>query len=199
MGARIVQVGLAVIVAAGIPSAFAQKLHKCSDGKGGTVFQQAPCGETQAEAEARARERERLQTEEARKKEELQRRKEEQIQKGRERDRAYQQQLEERAAAARKVEEAEKRFTLGVTPASDQDDSLPADVAATYPGPWRGDANIVITGALGKKQIQGCDKFRYRQRKGGGNEFLVNCTVGSKKDHYFVWPASEAVRGPVKF
>jgi hypothetical protein len=188
-----------VALMAGAPAALAQKMYRCPDGKGGTVFQQAQCGETAAEAEARAKERERLQAEEAKKKAELQRRKDEQIQKGRERDKAYQQQVQEKAAAAKKVEEAEKRFMQGIVPASNQEDSLPADVAAAYPGPWRGDQHAVITSALAKKQVQGCGQFRYKQRPDAGKEFLVNCTTGSRKDHYFVWPGSEAVMGPRKF
>jgi hypothetical protein len=205
--ARCVQVGLALGLMAAAPWALGQKMYRCSDGKGGTTFQQSPCPETAQEAEARAKEKERLEAEAARRKAEEAKKKEEALAKARERDKAYQQQLQERAEAKRKAEEAERKIlegtgkepgaapVAGAASGADDDGNLPAHVAQTYPGPWKTGGNAIISSALAKKQVAGCAKYRYRQRPKG--EFMVNCTPG--KDHYFVWPQSEAVSGPVKF
>ena len=210
------RLALAIALGAAAPAALAQKMNKCPDGKGGWVFQQERCGESPQEAEARAKEQERIQAEKKRKQEEEARKKAEAIQKGKERDAAYQQHLKERAEAQKASAEAERRILQGTAkegggtassvaaaaagaapPASAaaDDDGLPAHIAQTYPGPWKSGSNTIIASAFGKKQVAGCDKYRYRQRPKG--EFLVNCTPG--KNHYFVWPSSEAVSGPVKF
>ena len=83
-------------------------------------------------------------------------------------------------------------------PAGD-DGSLPSGMVSIYPGPWKEGSNNVIASAFTKKAIQGCDQYRYRQRAGGGpGEFVVQCKPGNKV-HYFVWPQTEAVKGPVRF
>ena len=213
-------VGIALGLMAAAPLALAQKMYKCTDASGSTVFQQSPCPETAKEAEARAREKERIEAEAARRKAEEARRKAEAIAKGKERDKAYEQQMKERAEERRKAEEAEKRLMQGTTlegskpgaaaaaaapgaapaaPAGD-DGGLPSGMGSVYPGPWKEGANSVIASAFGKKAIQGCDQYRYRQRAGGApGEFLVQCKPGGNKVHYFVWPQTEAVKGPVRF
>jgi hypothetical protein len=195
---RALQLGFVVLAAAAAPAALGQKMYKCPDGKGGTVFQQAACPETETEAEARKKERDRLQAEQAKKKEDEERRKAEAIEKAKERDKAYLQQQEER----RKLEEAEKKAISAAGPATSADDGgLPDNISATYPGPWKEGNNTIITGAFGKKGIEGCSAYRYRQRAGGGaGDFLVQCkTGGAKRNHYFVWPQTEAVYGPVRY
>jgi hypothetical protein len=191
-------------------------MNKCSDGKGGWIFQQERCGESAQEAEARAREQARIQAEKKQKQEDEARRKAEAIRKGKERDAAYQKHLKERAEAQKASAEAERKILQGTgkeggataspvaasaagaapapTAASD-DEGLPAHIAQTYPGPWKSGSNTLIASAMGKKEVAGCDKYRYRQRPNG--EFMVNCLPG--KNHYFVWPSSGAVSGPVKF
>jgi hypothetical protein len=195
---RKLAIGLATALLAAAPVASGQKMYKCPDGKGGTVFQQAACAETEAEAEARKKERDRLQAEQAKQKEEEARRKAEAIEKAKERDKAYLQQQEER----RKLEEAEKKALDATRPATSADEGgLPDNVSATYPGPWKEGANTIITSAFTKKSIEGCSPYRYRQRAGGGaGDFLVQCKAGgAKKNHYFVWPQTEAVYGPVRY
>jgi hypothetical protein len=195
---RKLAIGIALGLMAAAPCALAQKMYKCPDGKGGTVFQQGACPETEAEAEARKKERDRIQAEQARKKEDEERRKAEAISKAKERDKAYLQQQEER----RKLEEAEKKSVDGNKPATAADDGgIPDHVADTYPGPWKEGVNTVITSAFAKKAIEGCGSYRYRQRSGGGSgDFLVQCkSTGVKRNHYFVWPQSEAVYGPVRY
>ena len=182
------------------PLALGQKMYKCPDGKGGTTFQQSPCPETPQEAEARAKEKERLKEEEARKKEEAAGKKAEQAAKAKERDKAYQQQMEERAQEAKKAREVEQSLREGTTQEK-SDGSLTLDMEKQYPGPWRDTANADITAAFAKAKIQGCEKFRYRQRVGGGSgEFLVHCTTDGKSwvAQYFVWLASGTIKGPYK-
>jgi hypothetical protein len=196
------RVGLALGLMAVAPLAFGQKMYKCPDGKGGTTFQQSPCyiPETPQETEARAKEKERLKVEEARKKEEDARRKSEQIAKGKERDKAYQQQMEERAQEAKKAQEAEKRILEGAA-VEKSDGSLTPDMEQQYPGPWRDTAKADINAAFAKAKIKGCEKFRYRQRVGGGSgEFLVHCTTDGTSwvAQYFVWLASGTIKGPYK-
>lgn len=189
---------LVLVLLAAAPAAFAQKMYKCPDGKGGTVFQQGACPETEAEAEARKKERDRIQAEQAKKKEDEERRKAETIQKAKERDKVYLDQQEER----RKLEEAEKKAMQANRPATSGDEGgLPDNVAETYPGPWKEGANTIITGALAKKGVEACGSYRYRQRAGGGSgDFLVQCkSSGVKQNHYFVWPQTEAVYGPVRY
>lgn len=199
--ARCVHVVLALGLMAASPFALGQRMYKCSDGAGGVTFQQSPCPETAKEAEARLKERERLQAEELRRKEDEARRKEEAARKARERDQAYQERAKELAEERRRIEEAERRLMQGTGQVSAKEDTeLPPDIAKVYPGPWREDSNATIATALGKVQAQGCGKFRYRQRAGGGTgEYLVHCTSNAaSRDHYFVWPQSGAARGPVK-
>ena len=182
------------------PLALGQKMYKCPDGKGGTTFQQSPCPETPQEAEARAKEKERLKEEEARKKEGDARKKVEQAAKAKERDKAYQQQMQERAQEAKKAQEAEKHLLEG-TAQENSDGSLTPDMEKQYPGPWRDTANADITAAFAKAKIKGCEKYRYRQRSGGGSgEFLVHCSTDGTSwvAQYFVWLASGTVRGPYK-
>lgn len=198
--ARCIRVGFALGLMAVAPLALGQKMYKCPDGKGGTTFQQSPCPETPQEAEARAKEKERLKEEDTRKKAEDARKKAEQAAKAKERDKAYQQQMEERAQEAKKAQEAEKRLLEGTTQER-SDGSLTPEVERLYPGPWRDSANAAITAAFGKANVKGCEKFRYRQRAGGGSgEFLVHCTTDGKSwvAQYFVWLASGTVKGPYK-
>src|ERR1043165_91618 len=194
------RVALALGLIAVAPLVFGQKMHKCSDGKGGSTFQQTPCPETPQEAEARAKEAERLKAEQARKQEEEVRKKAEGIAKAEERDKAYQQQMEERAAQAKKSQEAEKAILEG-TGKEKSDGSLTADMEKQYPGPWRTAAHPDLTAALAKAQVKGCGKIRYRQRVGGGpGEFLVQCSPDGANwvAQCFVWLATGTVRGPYK-
>src|SRR5262245_54597812 len=125
---------LTLVLAAAAPAAMAQKMFKCPDGKGGTVFQQGACPETEAEAEARKKERDRIQAEQAKKKEDEERRKAETIQKAKERDKVFLDQQEER----RKIEEAEKKAMKASLPAGATDEgNLPDSVSETYPAPWK--------------------------------------------------------------
>ena len=193
-----VQLGFALLLMAGAPVAFGQKMYKCPDGKGGTTFQQEKCAETEAEADKRNKERELREAEAKKKKEEEERRKAETIEKAKERDKAFLEQQE----ARRKIEEAEKKTLEVNKPATSADEGgLPEHVSETYPGPWKEGNNTIITNAFSTKTIAGCSPYRYRQRSGGGQgEFLVQCkTGGVKKNHYFVWPASGAVYGPVQY
>lgn len=201
MRATYAQVGLAVGLLASAPIALGQKLNKCPDGKGGTVFQQEKCGETADQAEARNKERARLEAEAQRKKDEEARRKEESVQKARERDKAYQEQLKERAAEQRKAREAEQRLMEGTSKQKGVDDgSLPAAFVQSHPGAWKDVPNAEIAAALAKNKTPGCAQYRYRQRAGGLPEFVVQCTVDKANwVTYFVWPKAETVKGPARF
>ena len=198
-------VALTLSVLAAAPVAFGQKMYKCSDGKGGTVFQQSPCGESAQEAEARSKERERIEAEAAKKKEDEARKKAENIEKAKERDKAFLDQEKQRVEERKKVEEAERRLMQGTSGGAGLpgafDGSLPSSVENIYPAPWKTDLRTDIASTLGKKQIQGCNKFRYRQRLGGLNEYVVQCTPdgGTNWVTYFVWPGSDGIRGPAKF
>ena len=185
--------------------ALGQKMHKCADGNGGAIFQQAPCPETPQEAEARAKETERLKQAEALKKADEERKKAEALAKLKERDKAYQQQMEERAREAAKAKEAEKRVLEGTTKdvsaAPVSDGTLTPDMEQLYPGPWRDAARADLKAAFEKAKIKDCERFRYRQRTGGGpGEFLVHCTTDGKTwiAQYLVWLASGTVKGPYK-
>ncbi len=105
-----VRVALAAGLVASAPAALGQKLNKCPDGKGGTVFQQEKCAETADQAEARNKERARIEAEAQRNKEEAARRKEESVQKAQERDKAYQDQMKGRAEEQKKSREADQRM-----------------------------------------------------------------------------------------
>ena len=192
--------GFAACLMAIAPAAVAQKMFKCSDGAGGTVFQQAPCPETAKEAEAREQEKQRRDAEAAKKKEEDARKKAEDLQKVKERDAAYQKQMEERAELLKKQQEAEKAHMQGTSrDAATADGTLPAEVEQIYPAPWRMDANAAIAEVF-TKNSRTCAKSRYRQRAGGISEFLVQCTSdGLNWVSYFAWPPSGTLKGPAKF
>lgn len=200
---RRLHVALALALVATAPSAFAQKMYKCADGKGGTVFQQSPCGETQAEADARAKERERLQAEEVRKKEEAERRKQEQIQKAKERDKAYLEQAEKDAAERKKAEGKGQGTPAAAAPmapppaaaANEDDSSLPTAISLTYPAPWREGRNAAIANALTASKIKGCTSFKYRVHSDGAQRpYLVRCTgAGAASDLYLMWPNTGTV------
>ena len=194
------RVALALGLMAVAPLVFGQKMYKCSDGRGGSTFQQTPCAETPQETEARAKEAERLKAEQARKQAEEERRKAEASAKAQERDRAYQQQMEERAEQAKKAQQAEKAILEG-TGKEQSDGSLTVEMEHQYPGPWRTAVHPDLTAALAKAQVKGCGKFRYRQRVGGGpGEFLVQCSADGANwvTQCFVWLATGTVRGPYK-
>lgn len=200
--------GLALCLAVAAPAAFGQKMYRCPDGQGGTTFQQQACPETAKEAEARLKEKERLEGEAARKKDEEARKKAEAAQKAVERDRAYLEAEKQRAEERKKAAEAERAIMQGAGSGSAasaagsapvvNDGSLPDEMAALYPGPWKKDANATIVDILAKKQVSGCGRFQYRQRVNNGADFLVSCQGGAG-NYYFVWPATEGIRGPVKF
>ena len=218
--ARLISLGTAAALLAVAPFAFGQKMYKCKDDSGATVFQQAPCPETAKDAEARLKEKARLEAEAAAKKEDDERKKAEAIAKARERDKAYEREVVERAEERRKAEEATKKLMQGTSlegkapaaavavpapagaapaPAADTG-GLPASMAAIYPGPWKEDPHRIIATAFAKKSITGCDAYRYRQRQGGGvGEFIVQCKAGEYKVNYFVWPETHSVKGPVRF
>ena len=201
MRARFVQVGLAAGLLASAPLALGQKLNKCPDGKGGTVFTQEKCAETADQAEARNKERERVEAEAKRKKEEEARKKEESMQKARERDKAYEEQSKERAEEQRKAREAEQRLMEGTSKQKGVDDgTLPPAFMQSHPGAWNDAQNAEITAAFAKNKTPGCAQYRYRQRAGGLPEFVVQCTVDKANwVTYFVWPKAETVKGPAKF
>ena len=97
-------------------------------------------------------------------------------------------------------QEAEKRVLEG-TAVEKSDGSLTPDMEKQYPGPWHDTAKADINAAFAKAKIKGCEKFRYRQRVGGGSgEFLVHCTTDGTSwvAQYFVWLASGTIKGPYK-
>jgi hypothetical protein len=201
MRTRYLHAGLAMGLIAWAPIALGQKMFKCSDGKGGTIFQQSPCAETAEEVAARAKEKERLEAEARRKTEEDARRKEEAIQKAKERDKAYQEQLRLRDEVEKKNQAAEKSMLGGTTKEKGFDDgTLPAGFEKSHPGAWKEVPMVDITTALTKNKTPACPQYRYRQRAGGLPEYVVQCTV-DKKDWvtYFVWPKADTVKGPAKF
>jgi flagellar biosynthesis GTPase FlhF len=214
--ARIV---LALVLTAATPLALAQKMYKCSDGKGGTTFQQAPCPETAAEADARTKEKERVQAEEAKKKEDAARKKEDAIQKAKDRDKAYQDSEAQRAEERKKAAEAEKKIMEGArqdagvaagTPAGAAADAaaakvgsaiegVPTDIAALYPGDWRDTPHGGISTAFKNNQIKGCGQYKFRNSANQGGPMLVQCTeAGSKPAFYYVYPTTGGVT-PARF
>lgn len=201
MRARLVQVAFAAGLMASACVALGQKLNRCPDGKGGTVFQQEKCGETAEQAEARNKERARIEAEAQRRKDEEARRKDESVQKARERDKAYQEQLRQRAEEQKKVRDAEQRLMEGTSKQKGVDDgSLPATFVQSHPGAWKDVPTAEITAALAKNKIPGCAHYRYRQRAGGLPEFVVQCTADKANwVTYFVWPRAETVKGPARF
>jgi len=201
MRARFLRVGLAAGLLVSAPVALGQKLNKCPDGKGGTVFQQEKCGETADQAEARNKERARIEAEAQRKKDEEARRKEESVQKARERDKAYQEQLKERADEQKKARDAEQRLMEGTSKAKGVDDgTLPPAFVQSHPGAWKEAPNPEISAAFAKSKTPGCAQYRYRQRAGGLPEFVVQCTTDKANwVTYFVWPKAETVKGPARF
>ena len=195
------QSGLVLGLMALATAAPGQKMYKCPDGKGGTVFQQQTCGESAEQAEARiSKEKARL-DEEKRKKDEEARKKEESIQKARERDKAYQEELRQRAEAQKKSRDAEQRLMQGTSKQKGVDDgSLPPQFAQTHPGAWKDVPNAEIAAALAKNKTPGCTHYRYRQRSGGLPEFVVQCSNDKANwVTYFAWPKAETVKGPVSF
>ena len=201
MAARYIQAVLVVVAMVASPMALAQKMYKCPDGKGGTVFQQTKCPDTAEETEARAKEVERIKAEMQRKQEEEARKKEESIRKAKERDKAFQEQEQARAEAAKKAREAEAKAMEGTTKAKDVDDgTLPPGVTENYPGAWKEVPVAEITSALSKNKTPACPYYRYRQRGRGLPEYVVQCTTDKANwVTYFVWPKAEMVKGPAKF
>jgi len=190
-----------------------------SDGKGGTIFQQAPCPETAAEADARAKEKERIQAEEAKKKEDAARKKEETIQKAKDRDKAYVEGEAQRAEERKKAAEAEKKIIEGArqdagaaagTPAAAAADAaaakagsaiegVPSDIAALYPGDWRDTPHGGISTAFKNNLIKGCGKYKFRNSANQGGPMLVQCTeAGTKPAFYYVYPTTGGVT-PARF
>lgn len=192
---------IALVALAAPTSAVGQKMYKCSDGKGGTVFQQEKCGETADENEARKKEKARADAEAKRRQEEEARKLEESRQKALERDRAYQEQLSKKAEEAKKIEAAEQRFLQGTAKEQGFDDgSLPPGFDKSHPGAWKDVPNPDITATLEKSRTPGCGQYRYRQRAGGMPEYVVQCTKDKKNwVTFFVWPRSDTVKGPAKF
>ncbi len=201
MRARFMQVGLAVALVASGPVALAQKLNKCADGKGGTVFQQEKCAETADQAEARNKERSRIEAEAQSKKEEATRKKEESVQKARERDTAYQEQWKGKTEEHKKARDTEQRLMEGTSKQKGVDDgSLPATFVQSHPGAWKEVPDAEISAALAREKLAGCAQYRYRQRAGGLPEFVVQCTVDKANwVTYFVWPKAQTVKGPARF
>jgi hypothetical protein len=197
--ARTIQAAAAVALLAAAPVALAQKMYKCTDASGATVFTQQKCAETPQELEARQKEKERIDAEAKRAKDDAERKKAESAARVRERDKAYQENLKARAEDQKKFDEAQKRLLQGTSrEAGYEDGTLAPDVADLYPGPWKTEAHAGIAGALAKNKAKGCEKIRYRQRKGGGaGEYFVHCTTdGTKWVSYLVWPQSDSVKGP---
>ena len=196
---RTIHSAVALALLVGAPVASAQKMYKCTDASGATVFTQQKCAETPQELEARQKERERIDAEAKRVKDEAERKKAESAARVKERDKAYQENLKARAEDQRKFDAAQKKLLQGTSrDVGYQDDTLDPDVAQLYPGPWKTEAHSGIAGALGKNKTKGCEKVRYRQRLGGGaGEYFVHCTAdGTKWVSYLVWPQSDSVRGP---
>lgn len=72
-----------------------------------------------------------------------------------------------------------------------------AGLAEDYPGPWRTDAAPGITRTLARHGVAGCGQYAWRQRAGGGDEFLVYCTAdGRTWMAWLAWPKIEKVMGP---
>ena len=199
MRGRWIPVVLATALAAAAPVALGQKMYKCPDGKGGTVFQQARCAETEQEADARAKEAEAKKAAEAKKKEEEAAKKAASVQKAKERDKAYQEQQKARAEEQRVAREAEQKLMKGTgLEKGAADGTLPSALEEVYPAPWKQDVNAEIAAALQKGKVPACEKFRYRQRSGGVSEYLVQCSRDMANwKSYFVWPKSETIKGPV--
>jgi len=201
MRTRYVQVGLALGLMASAPIALGQKMYKCPDGKGGTTFQQMPCPPTPEELEALKKEKERAVAEAERKKEEEARKAEAAAQKARERDKAYEDQLKERAEVEKKNKGTEQVMLQGTTKEKGADDgTLPPGFEKSHPGAWKEAPNAEIAAALAKNKTPACPQYRYRQRAGGLPEFVVQCTADKANwVTYFVWPKAETVKGPARF
>jgi hypothetical protein len=176
-------------------------MYKCPDGKGGTAFQQTPCPPTPEELEAAKKEKERAVVEAQRKQEEEARKAEAATQKARERDKAYQEQLKERAEVEKKNQGTEQRMLEGTTKEKGVDDgTLPPGFETSHPGAWKEVPMPEITTTLAKNKTPACPQYRYRQRGGGLPEFVVQCTADKVNwVTYFVWPKADTVKGPAKF
>ena len=122
------------------------------------------------------------------------------MQKAKDRDKAYQDQLNERAEIEKKNKENEQKLMEGTSKEKGVDDgTLPAGVAENYPGAWKETPKAEIAAAFGKNKTAGCAQYRYRQR-GSLPEFIVQCTTDKANwVTYFVWPNAEVVKGPAKF
>src|SRR5687767_4534440 len=164
--ARTIHGAIALTLLAAAPAALAQKMYKCTDASGATVFQQQKCAETTQELEARTKEKERIDAEAKRARDEAERKKAESAARVKERDKAYQENLKARAADQKKIDEAQRRLLQGTSREGGyEDDTLAPEVADLYPGPWKTEAHPGVAGALAKNKCKGCDKMRYRQRK----------------------------------
>lgn len=200
---RGISAGLALGLMAGAPVAIGQKMNKCVDASGAITFQQAACPtkpRTPQEEEALQKEQERLQQEKERAKAEEARIKAERAAKIKERDKAYQEKMNQSAEERKRQEEMEARILQGTSrEGSAGAGALPTGFETIYPPPWKEETNAGITAALAKNNIKECGQARHRRRSGGADEYLVQCTKdGSKWDTYFVWPQTQAVKGPIK-
>jgi len=72
--------------------------------------------------------------------------------------------------------------------------------SASFPGPWKDDANIPLVRTLVTNKVGGCAEIWYRRRVGdddGRPEFLVYCTSdGRSWVAWFAWPSRNQVTGP---
>ena len=201
MRTRDLRVALAIGLIASAPAALGQKMYKCPDGKGGTIFQQTKCEDTPQEAEARKKEDEARKAEAQRKVEEEARKKEEAARKAKERDAAYQEQQRQREEVEKKNKAAEQSMLGGTTKEKGFDDgTLPPGFEKSHPGAWKEVPSAEISAALAKNKTPACPTYRYRQRANGLPEFVVQCTTDKTNwVTYFVWPKADTVKGPAKF
>ena len=201
MRIRYVPVGLALGLMASAPIALGQKMFKCPDGKGGTIFQQTKCEDTPQEVEAHKKAEEARKADALRKTEDEARKNQEAAQKAKERDQAYQEQLKQREEVEKKNKATEQSMLGGTTKEKGFDDgTLPPGFEKSHPGAWKEVPMPEITAALAKNKTPACPQYRYRQRGGGLPEFVVQCTADKLNwVTYFVWPRAETVKGPARF
>jgi len=108
--------------------------------------------------------------------------------------------MNQSAEERKRQEEQEARILQGTSRegSATGDSSLPAGFETIYPAPWKDEKNDGIVAALAKGKIS-CGQSRHRRRTGGADEYLVQCTKdGTKWETYFVWPQTQAVKGPIK-
>jgi Skp family chaperone for outer membrane proteins len=201
MRTRDLRVALAIGLIASAPAALGQKMFKCPDGKGGTIFQQTKCEDTPQEIEAHKKAEEARKAEAQRKADEEARKNQEAAQKAKERDQAYQEQLKQREEVEKKNKAVEQTMLGGTTKEKGFDDgTLPPGFEKSHPGAWKEVPSEDITTTLAKNKTPACPQYRYRQRGGGLPEFVVQCTVDKVNwVTYFVWPKADTVKGPAKF